>query len=187
MRFRIRRVHVLLLILCALVAASFYLGWMLSIPPEAMTRSSMSVLQYYVMAHYRQTGAFPGGDLSVLLSQEQMGLLVDAWGRKIVYSTVDDQTIRLLSYGADGRAGGKGKNRDITIEFELRDIGTDPIMSLLYPTTPATAVTAARPTSTKAARTTTSTKSTTPQPAMLSPRPAAKRPGPARPTRPAGI
>ncbi|MGC9454791.1 MAG: type II secretion system protein GspG [Phycisphaerae bacterium] len=44
----------------------------------------------------------------------------DPWGRALTYS-VEGTVIRLCSFGADGAEGGEGKDRDLVIEYCVKE------------------------------------------------------------------
>jgi hypothetical protein len=102
-------------ILCCLLVAGAVLAE--NIPSEErtrmrQTRETMTSLHRDLLAYAHVNDEFPA-TLQVLVDMElREELPVDAWGRAFVYES-DGDDFRLVSYGADGEAGGTGANADI--------------------------------------------------------------------------
>lgn len=51
----------------------------------------------------------------------QVPALNDPWGNPMIYIVDQDDVVTLMSYGADGKPGGEGENRDIGKSYRFRD------------------------------------------------------------------
>jgi hypothetical protein len=61
-------------------------------------------------------------DLVALPKREGfMNQITDGWGRELIYSRSEDETISLTSLGRDGTRGGMGDDADITHQFRTRN------------------------------------------------------------------
>ena len=88
------------------------------IPPDAMTRTRMTVTKVRIVDYYADKGSLPRvlsdlppGDPNKDNSTD------DAWEQPIDYR-VNDKKVTLMSLGADGEIGGEGMDQDIIIVFD---------------------------------------------------------------------
>lgn len=76
------------------------------------TRLMMTRVAQRIEIHALRSGLPKSGGLAVVFPD---GLPVDSWGNELTYVTPGPpgSTFELISYGADGQAGGTGTNADI--------------------------------------------------------------------------
>jgi len=90
------------------------------IPPEDLTRSHMISISVRIREYLKTHKKLPD-DLSQLPKREGYGNSTkDGWGNEIKYHIVNDETVKLTSFGKDGKPGGKGRSSDITGSFYPR-------------------------------------------------------------------
>jgi hypothetical protein len=93
------------------------------IPPDAMTRTRIGIVEERLRRYWAKHGALPT-DLSELpeLRKDRDSSTLDGWGRPIGYEVQrTDNGVRVLlsSLGRDGRLGGSGQDADIVAAFEV--------------------------------------------------------------------
>jgi len=95
-----------------------------SVPPEALTRTRMTITEYRIRDYAAQNHRLPA-QLSDLppLSPDRDGNTDDAWGRPLVYMPQPDSSVILSSHGKDGSSNA------ITVRFTI------PGVNLSGPTT----------------------------------------------------
>lgn len=88
-------------------------------PPE-LTASQMYKLQFRISSFAHANGRLPS-DLSELpLYENELNPAKDGWRRDFRYCGDAQGIVTLVSFGADGIAGGHGENADITGKFKTR-------------------------------------------------------------------
>ena len=107
-----------------IIALVVVIGWLLLnslthvIPSDALTKTTMRVIQTRIIDYYKETGYLPKRLID--LPKEWKGRvdrLVDAWGFPICYR-IENSIVTLESYGQDGLLAGTGMDEDIFITFD---------------------------------------------------------------------
>jgi len=84
-----------------------------------LTTSRLANLVTYCLDFKKRTKAWPNSPATLgmffAITQDK---LIDGWGRAFVFYTNIDGSLSLVSYGADGQAGGKGTNADLCMEVK---------------------------------------------------------------------
>lgn len=91
------------------------------------TRETMRQLQLDLATHHQIHGAYPDELKALVDDKLREALPKDAWGRDFAYQLTTEHGYKLTSWGADGKAGGDGGNRDIVwnSQGELREMSAD--------------------------------------------------------------
>ncbi len=119
-RMKLRRVHVLVVLLVGLVAFVLYIGGQVTMPIRSRTLAHIRCIRERIVEHYRQNGKLPD-DLTFLAELDPPVKVTDLWGRKIIYERVSQDEVILMSLGADGRPGGEGDDMDISVDLSVVD------------------------------------------------------------------
>jgi len=91
------------------------------------TRETMKQLQLDLATLNQMRGTYPENLKALVDDKLREALPKDAWGREFAYQLSTEHGYKLTSWGADGKAGGDGGNRDIvwTSQGELRELSTE--------------------------------------------------------------
>lgn len=88
------------------------------IPPDALTRNRMRVIQRRIIDYYATNGMPPASLEDLPPSSPDIDdLTTDAWGNDIGYR-LDGDTVVLQSMGQDAVRGGSGMDQDIYLSFK---------------------------------------------------------------------
>ncbi len=92
------------------------------IPPQALTYGSMLMIKRRVLRYAQAHNQLPKTFDELPVIPGYNNEVNDAWGRPIQY-LIDGslQTVRLISYGRDGREGGVGEDTDMIGVFVTKD------------------------------------------------------------------
>jgi hypothetical protein len=91
------------------------------IPPEAMTLTDVDGTMVRIHMYMLEHREYPP-DLPVLPEREGYDdRIIDAWGRRLLYSVDDDGIISVSSLGRDGKPGGEGLDADIVRRNRTRN------------------------------------------------------------------
>ena len=115
---KLRRIHILVVLLIAFAASALYLGTQAAIPSHSLTAAHIRRIRTQIVEYYRQNGKLPA-NLSFLAELDPPVKGTDAWGRPIIYRQVSQDKAVLVSLGADGCPGGKGQDMDISVDFSV--------------------------------------------------------------------
>jgi general secretion pathway protein G len=86
-------------------------------------RPKMAIIESAIDVYVKNTGHYPGSLDELLITPPGMNepylkstSLYDPWGNKYIYepNSLNPEGYDLISYGADGKPGGKGENKDIS-------------------------------------------------------------------------
>ena len=84
----------------------------------SVTEKRMLVIRDSLQSFYVDEGCFPVAEkgLGILVEKKYLkeNELLDFWGRKFQYLVSDNLPFVLISFGKDGKPGGKGFEKDIT-------------------------------------------------------------------------
>jgi hypothetical protein len=109
------------LVLLAVILAVVTLANVETVPPRALTRTRMIVIEKrirdYAAMHHRLPESL--SDLPKP-PKNRDDSLVDGWGRAIQY-TKAGRTVTLLSFGEDGRPGGRNEDADVSAKFTVAE------------------------------------------------------------------
>ena len=86
------------------------------ISPSDLTKTTMLVIEARIQKYITQKGSLPDSLSDLPFIENKHNKITDGWGREIIYSVKNGQ-IKLISYGKDGKPGGKGRNADIIHSF----------------------------------------------------------------------
>jgi len=113
-----------LMVVIAIIAvlASLVGAYLLGAQDEAnvaATKAQISMLKTALMQYRLKFNRFPD-DLNQLINNEKNYKCLDAnevpkdpWGNPFIYTCEGGRTYKIVSYGADGRAGGSGVEGDV--------------------------------------------------------------------------
>ncbi|MDR1282624.1 MAG: type II secretion system protein GspG [Opitutaceae bacterium] len=93
-----------------------------TVPPGALTETRMHRLKIRLLDYARFHNRQPASLDELPPDDEHYGESgYDAWKRPITFRISPEGIVTLQSPGRDGKAGGTGKDADITRSFRLRD------------------------------------------------------------------
>jgi hypothetical protein len=113
-----------LVVLATIVRLAFDIGLAETIPPDALTRTRMTVTEVRIRSYYAGASTLPNS-LAVLpvTDAARDNNVTDGWGRPMQYR-VEGTKVTLTSFGRDGRPGGRGKDSDIVTTFSVQQAST---------------------------------------------------------------
>jgi hypothetical protein len=91
------------------------------IPPDAMTETAIGETHYRIYLYMKEHRNVPPNLAALPKRQGYANSTVDGWGRELAYSVDTKGVITLSSFGADGKPGGDGLNRDFVHRYETRN------------------------------------------------------------------
>jgi hypothetical protein len=95
------------------------------IPPTSRTIGRFDDIAIRTLNHAKKNGRLPSAISDLPERADLDNSIKDGWGREIMYEVLVDGTVRLSSFGRDGKPGGEGRDRDIVVVFSLRDDAGD--------------------------------------------------------------
>ena len=101
------------------------------IPEDLAAYGDIYVLAEAINTHYKETGKVVD-DLSELPDKYNTHI-TDPWGNPIAFRKEGDGDIFLVSFGSDGKKGGKGKKADIILYYNPEDIKSFRMGSISIP------------------------------------------------------
>ncbi|MCY1015390.1 type II secretion system protein GspG [Pyxidicoccus sp. MSG2] len=111
---------ILVLVVSVATGLAFLLVWLTNdpslTPEQRRARAEIRKLEGLFKSHHRLMGRFPSkeeGFTPLIQAQLIEGPPVDPWGHPYVY-WMDGQSGAVVSYGADGKPGGKGPDADLS-------------------------------------------------------------------------
>ena len=85
--------------------------------PAVRTRESLYRIAQRICDYVQSNREVPKTLKSLSLRNGHHDTIEDGWGNKIEYNIIDDKLVTLMSFGADGKMGGKDENVDFILPF----------------------------------------------------------------------
>jgi general secretion pathway protein G len=111
---------ILALVVSVATGLAFFLVWLTNDPSltreQRRARAEIRKLEGLFKSHHRLMGRFPSkeeGFTPLIQAQLLEGPPVDPWGHPYVY-WMDGSSGAVVSYGADGKPGGRGPDADLS-------------------------------------------------------------------------
>lgn len=123
---KLRRIHVLLLVLLLLIGVAYVAGRWAAIDPWSMTGVRLRVIKRMLVEYRAANGHFPKTLVGLRDSSGKRAPTRDGWGREFLYTASDDHA-RVGSLGADGRPGGEYEAGDMFEEIGSATTTTDSV------------------------------------------------------------
>jgi hypothetical protein len=119
----------LLILLAVIVRLVIDIGFAETIPPDALTRTRMTVTEIRVRDYYAAKGTVPTSlDVLPITNAVRDNSITDGWGR-LIQCRVEGTKVILTSLGRDGRPGGSGEDSDIVATFSVQGDSTTSALS----------------------------------------------------------
>jgi len=114
-RWKLRRVHILGLLLAGLLGFILYVGGQVTIPIRSRAGAHMRGIRQRIVEYYGRHGKMPA-DLGFLAELDPPVRGTDPWGSQIIYRRESREKAVLVSLGGDGLAGGTGADADLRLD-----------------------------------------------------------------------
>jgi hypothetical protein len=97
------------------------------VPLDKQTMLTISTTVLQTQRYIREHGSPPPALSAIPERRTDVGAMKDAWGRELLYDVGMDGVVTIRSYGADGKPGGSGLDRDIICRFRSRNADGSPV------------------------------------------------------------
>jgi len=87
------------------------------VTPVEETNTVLGTTHGRIWSFWKTRGQLPENVTDLPMESNRNCSTKDAWGREILWSRVDEGTIKLSSLGRDGNVGGIGEDADLVVFF----------------------------------------------------------------------